>query len=438
MQVPKLRDGPRGVVALRVVVFALLVVTTVSAAHSIVTYDPAPDTDIDGEWDGTLVAVIDGTGPGQIVAYDSEGDVRYRNTSFWLYHDVDPSPVGESTVTYVASRPTGSDACPGPGDGCLVNAIERVNLTTGEVERLYTDVDSRNGSTQTHDVDRVNESVFLVADISFPDRVYMVNVTSDEVIWEWRVSEAYEPESGGEYPSDWTHLNDVEYLPDGRVMANLRNQDSVVFIEPGEGIQEDWTLGEDDELRTLYEPHNPDYIPASRGGPAVVIADSENNRLVEYQREDGEWVRTWRWRDSTLQWPRDADRLPNGNTLVADSHGSRILSVAPDGEIAWSRPFPDGGYDVELLETGPESAGGESAARLGLESGSPEGGTASLRYAVVSVVPPLVMHGLLYALPDWASTTDAFLVICTALAVVCLLLAEATIRFRPRLRDRLN
>jgi hypothetical protein len=423
------------VVALRLVVLALLAVTAVSAAHSVLTYETSVTADTAPDLNGTLVAVIDGTGPGQLVAYGPDGDVRYRNESFWLYHDVDPSPVGRSTVTYVASQPTVSAACPGPGDGCLINAIERVNLTTGEVERLYTDVDSRNGSTQTHDVDRVNESVFLVADISFPDRVYMVDVTSDEVIWEWRVSEAYEPESGGHYPSDWTHLNDVESLPDGRVMANLRNQNSVVFIEPGEGLQADWTLGADDDLGTLYEQHNPDYIPAARGGPAVVVADSENNRLVEYQREDGEWVRSWRWRDERLQWPRDADRLPNGNTLVADSHGSRIFSVAPNGSVAWSRPFPDGGYDVELLGTGAESAGGESAASLGLESSVPRRGPAAIQYGVVSIVPPLLLHGLLYTLPGWVTAVDAVLLFCTGLAVVGWLAGETGVRLRQRLGE---
>jgi hypothetical protein len=431
MQIPRLRDGPRGLVVLRVVVVALLVVTTVSVTHSVLTNDVAADTTAENGLNATLVAVIDGTGPGQIVAYGPSGDVRYRNESHWLYHDVDPSPVGESTVTYVASRPTGDAACPGPGDGCLRNVVERVNLSTGNVTRLYADTDSRNGSTQTHDVDRVNDSVFLVADISYPDRVYMVNVTTGEEIWEWRVSAAFAPESGGEYPSDWTHLNDVEHLPDGRVMANLRNQDQVVFIEPGEGIQPAWTLGADDELRTLYEPHNPDYVPAARGGPAVVVADSENNRLVEYQRADGEWVRTWRWRDARLQWPRDADRLSNGNTLVADSHGSRLLSVAPNGSVAWARAFPDGGYDVEVLGTGPESASGESARRLGLDAGSPRGNDA-VQYAVVSVVPPLVMHGLLYALPTWASAVDAFLVLCTGLAVLGLFCGEFGIRLRRR------
>jgi hypothetical protein len=471
--------------ALRLLLVSLLVLTLVSAGHSYLAYEPVdsavatsddPLADPSSSPEPAVVAVIDGVGPGQIVAYDDDGNVVYRNASLWIYHDVDPSPRGEHTVTYVASDAADSDEC--PGKKCLRNVIERMNLTTGEVTRLHSWVDTRNGSTQTHDVDRINDSVFLVADISYPDRVYMVNTTTGEEIWEWRVSEAYDPESGGDYPSDWTHLNDVEYLPDGRVMANLRNQDQVVFIDPGEGIQPEWTLGTDDDHGVLYEAHNPDYIPADRGGPAVVVADSENNRLVEYQREDGDWVRTWHWQDTTMQWPRDADRLPSGRTLVADSHGQRILSVERDGTIAWSRSFPTGSYDVELLGTGDESAGGTSAAELDLRSRWPgvsvsDGNTSmasasvgsetaestsdgagvdttrtpndgprreslvpvsAVTYGVVSLVPPLVLHGLLFTLPVWATAIDAVLVLVTVVVAVIWLAAEAAAVLAPRLR----
>ena len=454
-------------------------ITLLSTGLSSLTYEPAVRTASAGSsvshaTDPAVVATVDGVGPGQILAYDEKGRVAYRNASLTLYHDVDPSPAGRYTVTYVASDAAPASAC--AGDSCLRNVIQRANLTTGDVDRLHSWVHRRNGSTQIHDVDRVNDSTFLVADISYPDRVFMVNTTTDETVWEWRVSEAFSPKSGGNYPSDWTHLNDVEHLPDGRVMVSLRNQDQVVFVEPGEGLQENWTLGADDRHATLFEAHNPDYIPEANGGPAVVVADSENNRLVEYQRKNGSWVRTWTWRDTTLQWPRDADRLPSGRTLVADSHGQRILSVAPDGSIAWSRRAPTGVYDAELLGTGDESAGGESVASLGLRSRRPGStastdaasmresvvgpslpGNAAVRddesdraagplaaagsvvslagYWLVSLVPPLVLHGLLFALPAWVAPVDVALALATLLAGVVWLVTEVGVRAYPRVRD---
>ena len=462
---------------LRIAVTLLFVVTLLSTGLSFLTYEPAVRTASAGgsashATDPAVVATVDGVGPGQMIAYDEKGRVVYRNASLSLYHDVDPSAAGRYTVTYVASDAAPASAC--AGDRCLRNVIQRVNMTTGDVDRLHQWVHRRNGSTQIHDVDRVNDSTFLVADISYPDRVFMVNTTTDETVWEWRVAEAFSPESGGSYPSDWTHLNDVEYLPDGRVMVSLRNQDQVVFIKPGAGIQKNWTLGADDRHATLFEAHNPDYVPAERGGPAVVVADSENNRLVEYQRQNGSWVRSWTWQDTTLQWPRDADRLPSGRTLVADSHGQRVLSVAPDGSIAWSRQTPTGVYDVELLGTGDESAGGASAAKLGFRSRQPgstvsegdtsmrgsvvdpslpgneagesddgaaagplaaAGGAVSLAgYWLVSLVPPLVLHGLLFALPAWVAPVDVALGLLTLAVGVAWLVAEAGVRMYPRVR----
>ncbi len=408
---------------LRLAIALLVVLTGLSVAASFVTYDTAAAQGSATGVGGTLVATIDATGPGQIVAYHPNGSVMYHNETYGIYHDVDPAPTGSDTVEYVATYHNESDAC--AGETCSVDVVERVNLTTDETTRLHTIVDTENGSSDDHDVDRVNESVLLFANINYPDSVFMLNTTTDETVWEWRVSEDYAPESGGSYPGDWTHLNDVEYLPDGRVMVDLRNQDQVVFIDPGRGLQENWTLGADGDHEILYEQHNPDYIPAERGGPAVVVADSENNRIVEYQREDGEWQRSWRWADSRLSWPRDADRLPDGRTLIADSHGSRILTVNQNGSVSWSRDFPDGVYDVEILETGDESTNGSSAAALGLESGGVGVGWTAAFARLPRLVPPVVLHGLLYSLPLWVTPFDAFLLVFSGAAVVLLGAAEA-------------
>jgi hypothetical protein len=83
------------------------------------------------------VVTIDALGPSRIVAYGPGGSIRYRNSSYQVYHDVDPSPVGDATVTYVASNGRlDADRCAGESK-CMLNVIERVNLTTGEVTRLY-------------------------------------------------------------------------------------------------------------------------------------------------------------------------------------------------------------------------------------------------------------------------------------------------------------
>ncbi|MFC6825352.1 arylsulfotransferase family protein [Halopelagius fulvigenes] len=405
-------------------------VLTATAAEADRTTDPSMESG-----PGAVTAyTIDATGPSQLVAYGPDGERIYRERTFDIYHDVDPSSEGARTVTYVASEGVDPSRC--AAEECIRNVVRRVNLTTGESERLYSVVSPRVGSSQIHDVDRVNESVLLVADIrTGRDGVYMVNTTTDEVIWEWRVREAYAKESGGKYPGDWSHLNDVEYLDDGRVMASLRNMDEVVFIEPGEGMLHNWTLGEDDNRSILYEQHNPDYIPRERGGPAVVVADSENNRIVEYQRENGTWTRTWRWRDARLRWPRDADRLPNGNTVLVDSHGNRIFAVNETGSVVWRADVPDGVYDAEVLPTGDESTGGESAARLDYADRRvtlADGPASWLTVRVTSLVPSVILNGALFALPGWVSAAEAVGMLFQLLVVVGWAAVEAALVWTGR------
>ncbi len=412
---------------LRIGALVLLVVLAVPVLSGAFTTPSSVDGITPNATDDVTVVTIDALGPSQIVAYGPDGDIIYQNRSYMVYHDVDPSPAGDRTVTYVASNgQLDADRCAGDSE-CMLNVIERVNLSTGNVTRLHTRYSKNTGSTQIHDVDRVNDSVFLVGDIIYPDGVYMVNTTTGERIWTWNVSEAYEPGSGGRYPNDWTHLNDVAYLDDGRVMANLRNQDQVVFIDPGEGVQENWTLGVDDDHGILYEQHNPDYVPAERGGPALVVADSENNRIVEYQRRDGEWERSWTWSDPELAWPRDADRLPNGNTLIIDSHGQRLLEVNRSGAIVWEQSFPNGGYDIERPSTGDESTGGRSIQALREANDSDATASAGrgcetpvgcLEGALTSIAPSLVLHGLLFALPDWVTPLGGAALLVQALLVI--------------------
>jgi hypothetical protein len=293
----------------------------------------------------------------------------------------------------------------------------RLNVTTGEREELWARYATPSGSNNIHDVDFVNDTHLVVAEISHPDAVYVVNVSADETVWRWNASEYYDPESsGGQYPGDWTHMNDVEYLHDrGLVMASPRNMDSVIFVRPGEGVVANMTLGSDGDHRTLYEAHNPDFIPEERGGPAVLVADSENDRIVEYQRVDGTWERSWLWRDGQVQWPRDADRLPNDHTLVTDTHSDRVVEVDADGDVVWEMRFP-GPYEAERLGTGEESAGGVAAAESGLESRRGGGGVlAAVALAAEDALPSLLVNGMLFTLPRWMNPVDAVGMVFAAL-----------------------
>lgn len=374
------------------------------------------DTSDPGERTTVVTAHVTG---GDIWQYSLNGTLLYHDDTYDGYWDVDPVPDESNSVVYVATdEVTDKSLCDpvGDDDKCFRQIIERANLTTGETEVLYSRVDATD-YRQWHDADRVGDSQYLVADM-FSDEVFVVNTTTGIVTWEWNMQNSFSLESGGQYPDDWSHINDVEKLDDGRVMVSPRNHDQVLFVDPQSGLQENWTLGADDHFSILDGQHNPDYFDESAGGPAVLIADSNNNRTIEYARtEDGGWEQSWVWQDERLTWPRDADRLPNGHTLITDTKGGRVVEINEQGEVVWNlsrEGHSVGGYaayEAERLNTGDESAGGQSAEALGLPSRTAEddeaGGVRAVSDSTAALVPPSAANTVsdavqaLLALPAW-------------------------------------
>lgn len=417
--------------SVRLVLAALVLSSSLVAFYGLATADahasPAVGDELAPPREGVTVITTDSNtwlgresdsprSKAEILALGPDGRVVYYNDSHTRYWDVDPVPGTAMTVEYVYA-----DHLSCGETACTRNGVERVNLSTGEVTAVYSRITAGKHSTRWHDVDRLDGAHLLVADIAH-DEAFVVNTTAGVRTWTWNAQSAFDPRrSGGPFPEDWTHLNDVEAVGDGRVMLSLRNHDRVVFVDREGGYQPNWTLGSEDEYGTLYEQHNPDYIPGSAGGPAVLVSDSENGRLVEYQYEGGDWQRTWTWTDDRLQWPRDADRLPNGHTLVTDSNGDRVFEVGRDGEVVWSVDvaFP---YEAERLSTGDESTGGPSARRADLASRTAGGRSAEKKGGgptLDSVLEGPLVNGVVYVLPVWVGATELLaLTVCGSVLLV--------------------
>jgi len=117
-----------------------------------------------------------------------------------------------------------------------------------------------------------------------------------------------------------------------------------------------------------------------------------------------------------MTWPRDADRLPNGHTLMADSNGDRVLEVDENGTVVWSIDigFP---YEAERLGTGDESTGGPSAAAMNSETRSPDPADRSLFADIVALFPPSLVTAAAYVRPGWVGTTELLAAAGVGLAV---------------------
>ncbi len=234
-------------------------------------------------------------------------------------------------------------------------------------------------NSEIHDVEQLASGEYLLTDM---DRERLVAVRDGEITWQWNASELYTaPEDSTR--RDWLHINDVDVINESHYLVSVRNANQLVVVERGEGaveiINEDGDDADDERCQVrgeqlvpdadgdvrcgdpdvLDHQHNPQWL----GQGAVLVADSDNDRVVELHRNEttGEWEPAWtltRAEGLELNWPRDADRLDNGNTLVTDTLNQRLLEVTPNGTVVWSRETPRIPYEAERLPEG-ERAGAQ-------------------------------------------------------------------------------
>ena len=355
----------RGIVALLVV--ALLTPSAISA----VTYEPSNTNlqkgTIESPANGVTVISIqgfkfkgkaNGKKPARIVGVDPRGNVKWvhdgKNLDVTWYYDVDPVNGSNLLVT-------------GTAEGGTV--IYEYNPQTDTIlwKQRFGDV------YDTHDADLINNGTELVVanmrnynttrEVN-EDRIFIYNRTTDEITWEWQFENHtnWTREQGGDYAAeppdnDWTHVNDVDKINEGSYLISPRNFDQVMVINRSTKAIE-MRLGSDNNYDVMHEQHNPQFLRSENGTPTMLVADSENDRIVEYAKRDGDWKRTWQLGSSQdFNWPRDADRLPNGNTLVVDTNNQRVMEVTPQGEIVWEFYAPWAPYDAERITYGDEAGG---------------------------------------------------------------------------------
>lgn len=319
----------------------------------------------------TLVGVQSWHGEGKIVEITPDGTVAWE----WSHEDArvfGVEQVDRGTVLAAFAVRTPADECKEEfldyekqDDHCVHNRVVEIDKETGAVEWEYDWYDEFIHWHEVHDAERLSTGETAIVDMG-NDRAFTVN-RSGAITWEWNATahltpgtpfyEEYGgPEKQGEH-HDWTHVNDIDYLPNGHFQLSVRNFDVIVEVDP-ETNDIVRVVGEPGNHSILDHQHNPHRVG---NGSTIVVADSHNDRIVEIDVETGD--RIWEYAGppgSSLYWPRDADRLPNGNTLVTDSRNNRIIEVAPDGEVVWLyedqswevMPLP---YDADRVGAGERS-----------------------------------------------------------------------------------
>jgi hypothetical protein len=181
------------------------------------------------------------------------------------------------------------------------------------------------------------------------DGDYLQEVTTDgQVVWEWRAWEHLDPEADRiPWPMDtraaWTHANGVAEWPDGSITVSFRNISTVVTIDrpTGEVV---WKLGSP----PLSGQHAPTPLPNGHlllfdNGPHRFDESLPYSRVLEIDVASQELV--WTYQEKRLSdffSPRisNAQRLPNGNTLINEGWFGRFFEVTGPGEVVWEYVNP--------------------------------------------------------------------------------------------------
>ncbi|GAB7094752.1 hypothetical protein JCM30237_19050 [Halolamina litorea] len=364
--------------ALVVAAVVLLVATLgVSAAMA-----PEAAVSGDNEERRTLIG-IQGGGPGWhehgSIANVEGTEVTWRLADTDSYFDVTLLDNGSVMAGFMDS---GYEEC-GPYESpCTHSGFRILDPETKEIQYEYSFPVRSSSNSEVHDVERLESGEFLLTDMEYEG---LRIVEGGEVTWRWNASDYYEAPPD-QTRRDWLHINDVDVIGEGQFLVSVRNANQILVVERGEGVVE--TINTDDggddstcttrgqladqdgdgdvrcgDPAVINHQHNPQWLggtPAGDGEAAVLVADSDNDRVVELHRQNGEWEVAWtleRAGGIDLRWPRDADRLENGNTLVTDTLRKRIFEINRNGTVVWSITTERVPYEADRVPYGEPSEG---------------------------------------------------------------------------------
>jgi len=332
-----------------------------------------------------LVGAMGAAADGSVTHFES-GEKQWQRTGATSYNSVERLAKDRALVSFTAE----SSNCESVGEPCSRTGVKILSTEGDEPSQEWRwsfAVDSGRNS-EVHDSERLPDGDILVADMDH-ERILEVDYPNGTIVWQWNASQFYDaPDDIGH--RDWLHINDVDRIGDERYLVSVRNANQLLIIERGAGVvdvinedgggsDEDCTRGgelvADGDVKcgdssVLSHQHNPQWL----GDGAVLVADSENDRVVELHEQDGSWEVFWSAQGANnipFDWPRDADRLRNRLTVVTDTRNARTVAIDENGTVAWSQPIPEQGYDSDVGSEYPAGDAYTTAQTVGTGSGQP-------------------------------------------------------------------
>jgi hypothetical protein len=320
---------------------------------------------------------------------------------------------------------------------CVHNRVLEIDGDTlaGDDEEIvwrYTWYDEYVENHEVHDVDRLDTGETAITDMG-NNRAFTV-ARNGTITWQWNATDhlgegtEFREEYGGPeqrgFERDWTHMNDIDRIDNGNFQLSIRNFDTVLEVDP-ETNEIVRTVGRPGDHDTLRRQHNPHRLEESG---TILVADSENDRVVEYGVDNETAVWEYGGGDLLL-WPRDADRLPNGNTLIVDTFYDRVIEVDGTGSVVWEYRGVAMPYSADRHSVPEED--GETVPGWRLDSQTGE-------QSVVAATAAQVEAWARFVLPNWIQFTHLLTMgagALASLAIVVDFVVLGTRRLRTALRN---
>jgi hypothetical protein len=180
----------------------------------------------------------------------------------------------------------------------------------------------------SHDADRLpnGNTIFAFGAYDGKSDAQVTEINQKgEIIWSWHAKDYFDkPPYQNVSIEGWTHTNAVTRLSNGNTLISPRNFHVVVEVDPqgavvrliGEGI--------------LKAQHDPEILA---NGNMLLANHGKPHRAIEIDSETGNIVWQSRGFPKKADPVRDANRLPNGNTLITGT--TEIVEVTQELEVVW-------------------------------------------------------------------------------------------------------
>jgi len=169
-----------------------------------------------------------------------------------------------------------------------------------------------------------------------------------QIVWEWRAWEHLDPvEDGIPFPQDargmWMNGNGICETAGSNLLLSFRNLSTVIEIERASGAIV-WKLG--------APPLSGQHAPVELANGNILLFDNgairaddgtPHSRVIEVDRATKEIV--WQYQEHPVDnffsaRISNAQRLPNGNTLINEGVFGRFFEVTREGALVWEYVNP--------------------------------------------------------------------------------------------------